>query len=117
MRKIPSKSEQSVSYNFPSLDCNFSCTIFSYNSEYPSVASLIFKSLQYLLGFALSERIATISTTEKNHFSSCQTLRTLFPSNNAMCLFFSFVPAIKNKHIALFEGNKVRRVWHDEKWF
>ncbi|MEK7128526.1 MAG: Bro-N domain-containing protein [Patescibacteria group bacterium] len=23
----------------------------------------------------------------------------------------------KNKHIALFEGNKVRRVWHDEKWF
>ena len=23
----------------------------------------------------------------------------------------------KNKQIALFEGNKVRRVWHDEKWF
>ena len=23
----------------------------------------------------------------------------------------------KNNHIALFEGNKVRRVWHDEKWF
>jgi prophage antirepressor-like protein len=23
----------------------------------------------------------------------------------------------KNKHIALFEGNKVRRVWHDDKWF
>jgi len=23
----------------------------------------------------------------------------------------------KNKHIALFEGNKVRRVWHDERWF
>ncbi|MDO8658997.1 MAG: Bro-N domain-containing protein [Candidatus Parcubacteria bacterium] len=23
----------------------------------------------------------------------------------------------KNKHIALFEGNKVRRVWYDEKWF
>src|SRR3989338_6563706 len=23
----------------------------------------------------------------------------------------------KNKHIALFEGNKVRRVWHEEKWF
>ena len=23
----------------------------------------------------------------------------------------------KNKHIALFEGNKVRRVWHEDKWF
>src|SRR3989338_10543435 len=23
----------------------------------------------------------------------------------------------KNKHIALFEGNKVRRVWYEERWF
>src|SRR3989338_11277643 len=76
---------QSVKYDLPSSDSNFSCPIFSDTSK-PSSLSLVFKSDQYFLALSVCVNAPIISTTENHHSSLNHVLLNFLPWNTTSAL-------------------------------
>src|SRR3989338_1336519 len=84
IRNTVSVLVQSVRYSFPSEDSNFSCPIFSDNSEYPSFSSFFFRSFQYFRGLSVPVRASTTSVMENHHSLLWIVFLTCFPLKTAI---------------------------------